>query len=720
MSSYSLLNIEICGFRGFTKSQKLALGRPLTLLSGGNRMGKSSIVNAIEWCLFGSEVAAIKYGDIRERDAWEVRNLGSSTCYVVCTFQSADGKTLRVKRIYKTPRTTDFSYELDGGEKSADEAKLHAHLQITPSDFVSSVHLHPEVVRSLIIAKPRERKEAVDRLLGLSDLRDMVEAFASEQPSEWTDSLQQSIDLIDAKLTTALGEKKKTIEGESAGLMTKGIKHSDLTARGALSYAAKVEADLEEFAKTYQLAPPGVSAPADFAGLLQFRAKLPSSIQRLRAEHPVLADRGTFMIAKNNIVGLRANHVAQKGNLTDAKHSVEIYPEKRDLEQIGVSLLTLKGEIDKLDAEMREISRNASVLDAALTFFRNRAVGEQLACPLCGETILSIEEWREHIQKEIIAKDIQPLRTRKEALVKESALLEKSKTEKAALLNKLSTEQAKLDRSTKEVQTAIGKSIAETDDPVLLMDAEIKRLDDTLAAMQQQFERINLSLDGFQQALLDLDSFQRIGKAQQEIAKIEAINENESYKQMTALRSEAELYAEDANRLIEGLQKVVKAEAQQRLALVQKSISETFTRITNRPDYPGLKVSTGSEGYVIELTSASSSTRAVPILNHADINCAALSIFLALAGSCQISHRLGIVILDDPSQSLDSNSKKSLASVLATLCDSRQVIVATADAELRDEIRNIPKNKISYLVKDWTQAGGPILEAEATSTAYAV
>jgi exonuclease SbcC len=112
--------------------------------------------------------------------------------------------------------------------------------------------------------------------------------------------------------------------------------------------------------------------------------------------------------------------------------------------------------------------------------------------------------------------------------------------------------------------------------------------------------------------------------------------------------------------------------------------------------------------------------KAVPILNHADINCAALSIFLALAGSAQISHRLGIVILDDPSQSLDKPCKKNLCAVLTGLCESRQVIIATADEELKSAISEIPKNKISYNVKEWTPTGGPIVEVEGTSAAHAV
>jgi len=162
MLLFTLKKIGIQGFRGFTKLQEISFGAPLTLIHGRNRQGKSSVVNAIEWCLFGSEVAAMKYGDIRERDAWEVKNAVSPACYVECVFLSGDGKILTVKRTYKISRTSELSHRIDNGPNSTDEKQLHALLRISATDFLSSVHLHPEIIRTLIIAKPKDRKEAED------------------------------------------------------------------------------------------------------------------------------------------------------------------------------------------------------------------------------------------------------------------------------------------------------------------------------------------------------------------------------------------------------------------------------------------------------------------------------------------------------------------------------------------------------------------------------
>jgi DNA repair protein SbcC/Rad50 len=72
-------------------------------------------------------------------------------------------------------------------------------------------------------------------------------------------------------------------------------------------------------------------------------------------------------------------------------------------------------------------------------------------------------------------------------------------------------------------------------------------------------------------------------------------------------------------------------------------------------------------------------------LSTAQMNCVALSIYFGLAGV--LTHNLGFIILDDPSQNLDSIHKASLALVLAGLLSSVQVLVSTQDVELERGLR---------------------------------
>ena len=691
---YRLQKIEICGFRGFAKKCEIQIDDTLTLLYGGNRRGKSSIVNAVEWCLFGSEVAGLKYaGGMRERIDWEVKNLNAPQCHVRCVFRDG-GKTLTVLRTYRTSRKTDLVYQEGGAAESTDDKKLHALLAISPADFVSSVHLHPEIVRKLIVAEPRERKEAIDRLLGLSELRDMLNAFAAEKPSTWTDTLEQSKAMLDERLKTALDEKKRIIDSEGAELIGAGFSQADATIEGGQAYAAKITDEVLGFATTYGLPTPALTAPTDFSRLPQFRTQLSAAAQKLRNDHPVLADQGKHFMRKNTLDGLKTGYTAQAKAVGQAGAALAQYPEKRTLDELNAEVAADAKEIERIDVEMKEIKKNAGILDNALAFFQGRTDGDTLACPLCGEATHTVQEWRSHIQQEINAKNFAPLVAAKQEKANTIAGLEKSKDDKLTLERRITDEKQRLAQNVTNIQTFIVRTISSSDDPAAIIDAEIQSEDAALAGLQGQVATINATLGRFQDAVRHLDRFQRIGKAELDISNIESIRENENYKELKTIRGECEQYAEDVELLIEGLKNAVSAEAEQRLAAAQTSISENFKKITDRSDFPGLKVSVAPDGYWIELTDTSGNNRsAVPILNHGDMNCAALSIFLALASNAQISHQLGFVILDDPSQSLDETTKKNLCSVFAKLCDSRQVIMATADTELAHDVLHMTKHK---------------------------
>ena len=173
---------------------------------------------------------------------------------------------------------------------------------------------------------------------------------------------------------------------------------------------------------------------------------------------------------------------------------------------------------------------------------------------------------------------------------------------------------------------------------------------------------------------------------------------------------EAEQYCEDVELLVDALGSITQVEAENRLKKAQNAISTNFQRLTGRPDFSGLSIKVSPDGYQIEVTGSSLSREAVPILNQGDLNCSALSIFLALAAAPETSHLLGFVILDDPSQSLDSTSKRNLCQVLEAICDSRQLLISTMDEELQNEILKIGKAKSYYVFTGWNPTTGPQIE----------
>lgn len=113
------------------------------------------------------------------------------------------------------------------------------------------------------------------------------------------------------------------------------------------------------------------------------------------------------------------------------------------------------------------------------------------------------------------------------------------------------------------------------------------------------------------------------------------------------------------------------------------------------------------------VSSQSENAKATALLNHGDLNCAALSIFLAVAASADLGHRLGLVILDDPAQSLDSHHKRRLAEVFDSLAGKKQVVIGSQDSEFIELAREtISKKKKLIRFRSWDPNTGPVIETE--------
>jgi DNA repair exonuclease SbcCD ATPase subunit len=88
-------------------------------------------------------------------------------------------------------------------------------------------------------------------------------------------------------------------------------------------------------------------------------------------------------------------------------------------------------------------------------------------------------------------------------------------------------------------------------------------------------------------------------------------------------------------------------------------------------------------------------------------NLVAISLFLAMAKRSPAR----LVILDDPSQSLDLEHKKALVEVLQALMEDVQVIVATHDEVFANQmLKSMPGEKLkAYKMSKWSE-NGPVLE----------
>ncbi len=133
--------------------------------------------------------------------------------------------------------------------------------------------------------------------------------------------------------------------------------------------------------------------------------------------------------------------------------------------------------------------------------------------------------------------------------------------------------------------------------------------------------------------------------------------------------------------------------------------------LAQRADYPEIEID--AETFEVMAVRDGEAEVALRILNKGDLNCAALSIFLALATSSDLSHRMGFIVLDDPSQSLDPSHKERLAKLLDCMLGDKQLIIATSETDFVGHLRaKLKKRKRIYTLQRWAEDTGPEISVE--------
>jgi DNA repair exonuclease SbcCD ATPase subunit len=705
---FTLQSIVIEGFRGFPKRLDFDLDVPVVLAAGPNGTGKTSLVCAIEWCLFGQDVETEAHTGIRERISWESRNRGAAQCFVEMELVG-DGETLLVHRSASKSGKPEFWYRLGSNPPSHEGGKLTALLGgLEIRDFFTAIHLHEESLRGLLLAKPGERKQDFYRLLGLISLLNQTRAIADAK----LDSLLEAVDDDFEKFELALEAKVQTRQADlqraREECLKQGLAESDLSAQGLSKLWTTLVTAARRFCTTYSMKdcdlPDGLPE-----GDAVHIAK--EQLHRLRSSCPVLQDRGEVLTRINTLNALRDSYQKADKELAEAKAQIKkLPPERRDLSKLAGHIDNLERDLEKKKRKRTEANAKAAVLSEALQYFETAGLRGKAKCPVCQKEIDSVEQIHKHYEEEIQKGIIAPLEEEIKQLQKQ---LREAKDAKATLedLQADAARREKLLSGHKDkIASALGRVLAAKDDPVALLAGELGQLGQKKAELEKQVQKAEESLTKIDRQIENVAKALEVLRYRDEVAVLAKVSKSEVFKEVEGSRLEMEEFVRAVETLSRSLNRTLEEEADKRLGAVRDDIAKTFAALTGRSDFTHLAVSPDTR-FAAQVQGSAGVADALAILNKADTNCAALSVFLALAAAPSTEHRLGFLILDDPNQGLDPTHTQRLAQVLSKICESRQLVLSTMDEGLCDQMqRTAPKKKVIYRFRDWNHRTGPKIE----------
>ena len=722
---FSLTQIKVRGFRGFVQEQEFAFDQPVVLLFGENHRGKSSTLNAVEWCLFGNECIGTKTG-IRERVAWEIPNRYAPEVNVAVTvvFDGPQGSyTITREHPRRGSRASGTVTVLppDGTKLLGKDAEMELHRLFRSSfqDFMTTVYQHQEAIRAIVTEEPRQRNEAIDRLLGLSQHRELLAGIDKARLEKTQKAMEGKFQGFRGRAEQSIRTLDSLIEEEKAKALDDGLPQEDIAEGKALRRAKEIGQAVASLA--HELDTPGLSVPEPerFEQIMGFREWVKSQTDDLWAHAPDLAKQEELARKQQDLTNLSGRYKAARDREVEATQEKDAFVQQHgDETSLERHREGEQAQISQLDEQIRKTNERASLVHEAIQYLRGASPEvDKGKCPLCATEVPDLlahleSEWEDRIRKQI-----EKLQDERDTHATRMEELEALRERLAVLQRDLETARTNLEACIKEAAAALEREIATADDPGSLINIKLQEIASDLESANRAIAQKREKISGIYSDLAKLRTIDEIINHERKKETVEHIFESEEFATVNELRNQASRFVEDTKAIRASIAAASQEEAAAKVAVAGAALSEYFRRITNQPAISGLTLEvaqdtrTGLNSYTFRSTDGSDPT---PILSQGDLNCLALSLFLGLAQATGATQPFAFLMLDDPTQSLGSEMKQQFVRVLEDVANSRQLIIATLDPEFKELlINNVTKSKVVYNFLDWTKEGGPVVSKTA-------
>ncbi|NIM24993.1 MAG: AAA family ATPase [Nitrososphaeria archaeon] len=668
-------SVEIGNFLSHSDT-KLNFENGVTVFVGHNGAGKSSIIDAITFALFGKHTRKSSKGLIRR---------GSTQGYSKVTFTINGQQYEAVRKIdSKGALAAKFSKinngevtEIASGErKQFGESMTHEIEKTLGLDFeklkIASIVQQGEL-NSIIKAKPKEFKELLNAVIGIDKL-DVASNNMKEVIKEFREEIKQKEGFDDT--------------------------HIDILERDLENYLKELEESKPEKERLQTIQKMLLSEVSNLRKKLEDETPKIEKIKQLDLRKKELQS-----YAREAIKEIQREIAEKERKIEDCEHCFEYAGLKDDLEN-KLEKITLA--IEQAQKKIQELSN----LETALKEKQNLAKKLQLMdnkCPVCDS---EVEKLNPLFQEEHLANELESIKNQISSSQKEKEMYHTKKLEfskklqssidaEATLKAHSVKDENELNKIKEEIQIkkiSIDKipvisssnllEIAKIDSHSQLLFENISKLEDeTIGFEEDKFLNLKNLVEEKQSELSNVD--QRLGAINEKILKHQE-NISKIKESMTELRKVKEYINElndiqtnvfnrdgvVATSLRSWALNSISSKASEYLTLLNTKIQRLQLAEKTRD----ISITCYSKKEVLDLESLSGGEQ----------------VSVALALRLGMAHLLGasnlnLMILDEPTTHLDVERKKSLVGVLSQLSNianssnPMQFVIITHDAEIFED-----------------------------------
>ena len=692
VDGFRIGRVVIEGFKGFTTRKEIDLQNRHAFLLGQNGHGKSSIIEAIRWGLFGSTR--------RPNDL--VANRGySGRCRVEITLMR-EGKEWHLRRslIRGVSGGSDAELFDDHGHKhpireimpqlASLEAGEGTHIIFAPQS--APLRRQPEDLT------PFER--TVFNHLGLTHPRVLLshlENFQTDQEHTEGDLGEQLTD-VQKRIDTQIAHLERQ-RGRLLSSPPWGGEQPPTSTTSENKTKALIE-DITDQSSDLSLAGVSLGALIEKAeGALQDKKHREQGGQQAELEE-----------VQGHLARLRDICEVQK--CIDARRSaLEAAKGRRDTFLGGMSLDELRDRVDTQRHTIDTLALKRQLADDSIEVLHRDEGGPVVLCPVCAkehrredlesvlenaadtppdDDISNLRELNKRVQQaDEVVREIQGLHGELNELeLKAKSLIDADELKEFA--NALNDGQiASVMRSLSKRET--------------LIDAQIRDQEKWFGDIRAKLSTLGEE-ERYHQTQKDLH---RLGK----IVTAELQRVRRAYEQLVS-------FGESVRNIHDAVKSCLTEQLEDKAPGVAEELTRVFVALTNHPYYDRLIIDKGQLPRLeLQVSSSRDSTGLHPtgVLNGQAERALALVPYFALSQADEAPTEVYLVLLDDPTRAFDGEHVEILIEQLADLGRRVQVIVASQETARFRELLPRSFDRPSYVVvepKNWSYIEGPKFDAE--------
>ena len=715
------LRLSIRNFRGWLEGE-VPLDRPVTLLVGENRRGKSSTVNAIEWCLYGREVEK-KASGIDERADWEVEHRGPGDLGVevalTLAFEDGQARIVRRRKHDAGAREEDeLAVELVDGRRlvqSEAQAWMREHKLPDWETWRRACCQHQEALRGRLTVAD-DRSAIVSSLLGMDEYDRLHRILKDQQPGKLIDGLDYELAELEKVVLYRLRAPSEELYESERRLEALGIE------RARLSSALAVE-----------IGRGAVERARELAGRLGLQPVFPAGASE--ADEPELrkwADGWIAFVRKESRISerlqlatkRRAKLAAEIGELQPgeerwkkARELLESAQKEKGDEATQKKLLAeCEAKVAQAEAALRAENKTLALLREAAEVLRGGHEPDQ--CPVCDSKVPGLAARIDSTVRKGTGERLAALAVERDAARDRRESLEKSIRE----IGKLGLEE-------KESRKAIEGRRSSLQ--ALVSPARLDGGADLAAAARAEEESLAAEISGLEAAVSSLDA--ELEEHRRDVERLRELSKWRTAAKRAQQRADlagspewkvfqeavdaAAAFAADLDAMGAMAREIQEDRSAAREAEVNRTLGEYGALITGSaaPDSGidvRVKVKRTPKGISYDVED-SGGGRALSILNQASLNAISLAMLFAQAEERARLDLFSMVVLDDPDQSLDEEHQAGLARAVERIAKSSPVVVAATPGRFVERMMShvaLPRRVIRLAARD--PKGGVRIESQ--------